>query len=73
MKRYIVQLGLLPDEVLHYYTGRAAAVRARCHTGRVVQFPAVALRPFVGPAGVHGRFCLSVDDRGRLIGLDRLV
>ena len=72
MKHYIVQLELSAEEVLQYYNGRAAAVRARAHTGAVVQFPAVALRRFVGPAGVNGRFRLSVAADGRLAALDRL-
>ena len=72
MKRYIVQLGLLPDEVLHYYTGQAAAVRARSHSGSIVQFPAAALRTLVDASGVHGRFCLIVDADGRLLDLERI-
>ena len=72
MKHYIVQLELSAEEVLQYYNGQAAAVRARAHTGAIVQFPAAALRRFVEPTGVKGLFRLSVTGGGRLTALDRL-
>ncbi len=44
----------------------------RAHDGRIVQFPARHLRPFVSREGVFGEFRLRVDGNGRLLSLDRV-
>tara|TARA_Y100001933_G_scaffold213400_1_gene218984 strand:- start:3048 stop:3266 length:219 start_codon:yes stop_codon:yes gene_type:complete len=71
MRRYEVELNIPADEMLRYYRGGASSVVARDRYGRRLQFPAVALRPFVTAAGVRGRFVLHVDDANRLERLER--
>ena len=71
MRRYEVELNIPADEMLRYYRGGASSVVARDRYGRRLQFPAVALRPFVPAAGVRGRFVLHVDDANRLERLER--
>ncbi len=71
MRRYEVELNIPADELLRYYRGAASSVVARDRYGRRLQFPAVALRPFVTPGGVRGRFVLLVNDANRLERVER--
>ena len=59
-------------EYLRYYRGLAKDVIVRSRDGRRIQFPARYLRPFVDHSGVHGEFRLTVDDRRKLIDLQRV-
>ncbi len=71
MRRYLVDLSIPAAELLRYYRGSASAVIAHDRYGRLLKFPATALRPFVTAGGVHGRFELEVDDANRLQRLTR--
>lgn len=73
MRRYVVDLAIPAAELLRYYRGGASAVLAHDRHGRRVRFPAAALRPFVAPAGVHGRFELEVDAHSRLLSIRPLA
>jgi hypothetical protein len=64
-----VRLELTPDEVLHYYHGRVAAVVAQSLDGRTVRFPANILTRLVTTDGVHGVFRLTFDEDNRLTDL----
>lgn len=66
MRRYVVDLSIPAEELLRYYRGTASSVVAYDRYNRRLQFPAASLRPFVTPAGVHGRFVLEVDPDHRL-------
>lgn len=72
MRRYVVDLAIPTAELLRYYRGTAGAVAAWDQYGRRVRFPASALRPYVTPGGVHGRFALTVDAANRLTAIDPL-
>lgn len=56
-----------------YYQGVAKSIQVRDHDGRLVRFPANAVRPYVTRDGVHGTFELEFDDRSnRLMALRKL-
>ena len=63
------RLDLSYDDYLAYYQGVARAVRVRSLDGRVVEFPASALRSFVTHDGVHGVFELTFDAAHKFISL----
>lgn len=64
-------LNLSSDQYLRYYRGAARAVQVRAEDGRMVRFPAAALRPFVTHDGVQGEFELILGEDDRLLELRR--
>jgi hypothetical protein len=56
-----------------YYEGVAENVVARAADGRVVQFPARVLRPFVMQSGIQGTFELTVTARYQFVSIRRLT
>lgn len=71
MKTFRFSLGLSESELLKFYAGHARNVIAKDSTGKTVQFPIEALRPFIGRDGVYGKFVLHVDDNFKLVKLVR--
>ncbi len=70
-ERIVIDLAIDPEELKRLYRGTSRTVVARARDGRLVQFPALALRPHVLAHGVRGAFALHVTD-GRLTTLQRL-
>lgn len=68
----VVDLHIGADEYVRHYSGAANVVVARARNGQTVKFPANILRPFVLHDGVHGAFSLLIDDRSKLLSIDRL-
>ena len=68
----VVDLHIGADEYVRHYSGAANAVVARARNGQTVKFPATILRPFVMHDGVHGTFSLLIDDRSKLLSIDRI-
>jgi hypothetical protein len=66
------RLSITADTFAAYYRGRVRQVQVRSSDGRLVRFPASALRRFLTHAGIDGEFELTFDQRGRLIDLKRL-
>jgi hypothetical protein len=66
------RLAITADTFAGYYRGRVRQVQVRSSDGRLVRFPASALRPFLTHAGIDGEFELTFDQRGRLVDLKRL-
>jgi len=66
------QLSITAETFAAYYRGRVQQVQVRSSDGRLVRFPASALRPFLTRAGIDGVFELTFDQRGRLVDLNRL-
>jgi hypothetical protein len=71
MKTIRFSLKIPESELLKFYAGDARNVFATDSTGKTVQFPAEALRPFITRGGVYGRFIMHVDDNYKLIKLER--
>jgi len=58
------RLNISPERYLENYSGMVQDVVARAHDGRVIQFPAVFLRPFVTREGIQGDFMMEYDNNG---------
>jgi hypothetical protein len=65
-------LQISADEYLKRYRAAGAVVIVRALDGRRLQFPAGALQRFVSHSGVSGRFRITFDNGGKLVGLERL-
>lgn len=66
-------LDLSPAECLHHYHGTVQWIQAHSTDGRVVAFPAQALRQVVTPEGVIGVFRLEFCDEGRFVSMSRVA
>ena len=69
----IVPLAIDAEDYLRMYRGTAKDVLARATNGQTIRFPANILRPFVTRDGVHGRFRIHFDARGKFVAIDRLA
>ncbi len=65
-------LHLSEEDLLQYYRGTATRVSITADSGRVIQFPAVNLRTFISPMGIHGRFRIRFDSRNKFMDLTRI-
>lgn len=72
MPTVVVDLAIPADEFVRLYRGTARDVHAHTREGRSVRFPANILRPFVTRDGVHGRFRIRFDPRGKFVAIDAL-
>lgn len=72
MKSIDFTLRLTPEQLLPFYRGEAKSVIARLDDGRTLQFPLTAIRRFVTPEGIHGRFRITFDEHQKLVGVDRI-
>ena len=66
------RLDINPSQFLNYYRGHSKSVLALSMNGKRVQFPANALRPFLGREGIHGCFEIEFDENYKLVELARL-
>ncbi len=71
-KQFFFKLQISQQQYLQYYQGTANAVRVVSESGQKIQFPAIRLRPFLTHTGIHGRFCLTVDNNNRFVNLQKL-
>jgi hypothetical protein len=61
MQTVTVRLKISPERFQAYYQGVVEYVVARSIDGRVVQFPARVLRPFISYQGIQGTFEITFD------------
>ena len=61
MQTVTVRLKISPERFQAYYQGVVEYVVARSTDGRLVQFPARVLRPFLSYQGIHGIFEITFD------------
>ncbi len=71
VKKYIVPLSIEAAAYQRMYGGEARHVVALDVEGRTVQFPAASLRPFVTREGIQGVFVIRVDEKNRLVDIQR--
>ncbi|MFA5530377.1 MAG: DUF2835 family protein [Thiohalomonadaceae bacterium] len=71
MNEIRLRLHILPEQLLAWYRGDAAEVRAVAVDGRRVRFPARVLRPFVTREGIRGEFVLRYDAQSRFVDIRR--
>lgn len=67
-----ILLDLTPAECLHHYAGTVQWIQARSTDGRLVEFPARALRRVVTPEGAVGVFRLEFSGEGRFLSIHRI-
>jgi hypothetical protein len=72
MKEIHFTLDLSAQQCRGYYSGATRFVLIEDRNGKRTQFPASALRRFIGHDGVHGRFVLHYGDDNKLIALERV-
>ncbi len=72
MPQLEVSVSISAERFLEYYRGSAKAVMAKATDGRTVKFPANLLQPFLDRSGVHGRFRIEFDARGRCQKIERV-
>lgn len=72
MQQITFSLRLSAEQCQGYYAGRIRYVQVDSDDGRRIRFPAGALLPYIDHEGVCGQFVLRLDDRNRLIALERL-
>ncbi|WP_019529263.1 DUF2835 domain-containing protein [Dasania marina] len=71
MQEIIVNLAISADEYLKNYQNPRINVSTTSVDGRRVHFPANILQPFVSRNGVHGRFCIRFDEKGKYQAIER--
>lgn len=69
INRVRFRLDISYTDYLAYYQGVASGVQACALDGRIIHFPAQALRPFVSHDGIHGLFEISYDVDNKFIDL----
>jgi len=69
---FYVQLNISVSEFQNYYAQNINSVMTHSHDGRLIQFPANALQPFVTHSGVQGKFKLVIDKNARLKSINRI-
>ncbi len=72
-KHYNFRLNISADQYLRYYQGAASNVQVLSECGNRLRFPASRLRPFLTRTGISGHFRITIDDRHRFVGLEKLT
>lgn len=72
MPRLTVTLSIDSETYLSHYRGNVHDVVARTDDGRHVRFPANILRDVVSRDGVHGRFAIEFDAKGKFVSIMRV-
>lgn len=62
MKQYYFSLSLSYKEFLLYYQGHIESIQVTSTQGITVRFPAMHLKPFIKPSGIHGFFLLTTEN-----------
>lgn len=73
MHEYRFRLAIRPEKYLAYYEGAVHQIVVTLASGKRLQFPADALRPFVTHDGVYGEFVLRVNAENQLQDIKRVA
>lgn len=60
------------DRYLGVYQGISKTVRVKAEDGRIVEFPAVKIRPFLTREGIHGHFEMKLSSEHKFIDITKL-
>ncbi|WP_166263760.1 DUF2835 domain-containing protein [Marinobacter caseinilyticus] len=71
MQQIFVDIAITSDEWLKLYQGIARDVHTVARDGRSVRFPARILSRFYLRDGVRGSFCITFDDAGKFVSIER--
>ena len=72
VNRIAFSLSIDREQWLRFYAGHANVVRVLTDSGKVLQLPASALRPYIMRDGVHGHFEINFDRHYKLLSVNRL-
>ncbi|MDH5230285.1 MAG: DUF2835 domain-containing protein [Gammaproteobacteria bacterium] len=72
MAKVHFHLNISQKRYLEYYKGHVNSVVAQSYDGRMIQFPADALRPFLTHDGIHGDFTIEFDQNNKLKSIKRM-
>ncbi|MCF7669926.1 MAG: DUF2835 domain-containing protein [Verrucomicrobia bacterium] len=67
MPVYRFTLRIPAERILEYYKGTKHSIVVRSDEGKLIQFPAGAVRKYVDTQGVSGVFELECDSKNRLV------
>jgi len=73
MQRICFRVDLPAERFRRYYQGAAQTVQVEARDGRRIQLPAINLRPFLSPEGVHGSFELILDNNNKLLKISKII
>lgn len=73
MQRIRFRIDLPAERFRRYYQGSAQTVQVEAEDGRRIQLPALNLRPFLAPGGLHGNFELILDNNNKLLKIHRIT
>ena len=65
-------LDISRQKYLHYYAGKATSVQVQSVEGKLIRFPASALKSWVTHQGVSGNFIIVFDENHKLVELKKL-
>jgi len=66
------RMAMSPDDFKKFYAGGFKQIQVRATDGRLIRFPADAVRKFVTRDGIRGFFEMEFDDRNKLVEIRRL-
>ena len=72
MQTVTVSLRISSRRFQAYYEGSVDSVVARSDDGRIVQFPARVLRPFVSRRGIEGVFEITFSSRQKFHSIKKI-
>ncbi len=64
-------LHISAHEYQQYYSGSVRNVVVSANDGRIIQFPANILRPFISHDGIHGEFVIEFDDSNKFVSIKK--
>ncbi len=66
------QLNISYDQYLSVYQGKGTVIRTRSEDGRIIEFPAIKVQPFLDHQGVRGVFEMELSDQNKFIGIKKI-
>ena len=69
---FTVNLRISSEDFVAYYKGAAKRVSAKDQSGKVIEFPAFVLRPYLTSQGIEGQFQIKCDEQNRFIAIERI-
>lgn len=69
--KYYFHMALSHAEFLPYYQGVTQSMVVVSTQGERVQFPAMHMRNFLTPTGIHGFFCMTTKNN-KFLSLDKI-
>ncbi|WP_031435329.1 DUF2835 domain-containing protein [Methylomarinum vadi] len=65
-------LSISYDRYLSVYQGISKTVRVKAEDGRIIDFPAGKIQPFLTKEGIQGRFEMELSPRHKFLGIRKI-